>query len=283
VIWTIRSVLAWAKGYLQDKGVDSPRLDAELLLSHALGKERIELYLDMDKPLSADELAGYRVLLKRRSHREPVAYILGRKEFFSHTFLVNRDVLIPRSETEILVEKASELAPQGSTVFEMGAGSGAVIISILLSRPDLEGLGNDVSKRALNVARENARLHDVSDRLRLFQGDLFDALSRQYPTIVVNPPYIAATEADGLQEEVVRYEPPGALFAGNDGLDVIRKILADVGNYLVPGGKLVMETGYGQRLEVERIIQRNRGLKMIQWVKDLAGFDRAVVVEKAHG
>ncbi|HON63145.1 MAG TPA: HemK/PrmC family methyltransferase, partial [Deltaproteobacteria bacterium] len=149
MIWTIRSVLAWAKGYLQDKGVDSPRLDAELLLSHALGKERIELYLDMDKPLSADELAGYRVLLKRRSHREPVAYILGRKEFFSHTFLVNRDVLIPRSETEILVEKASELAPPGSTVFEIGAGSGAVIISILLSRPDLEGLGNDVSKRAL--------------------------------------------------------------------------------------------------------------------------------------
>lgn len=283
MVWTIRSVLAWAKGYLQDKGIDSPRLDAEILLSHALGKERIHLYLDMDKPLSAEELAAYRVLLKKRSHREPIAYILGQKEFFSRAFRVNRDVLIPRAETEILVEKAVELAPEGSAVFEMGVGSGAVIISILLSRQDLDGHGNDTSRSALLVALENARLHGVSERIHLFAGEYFTALSRQYPTIVSNPPYIAEAQAGGLQEDVLRFEPRGALFAGNDGLDVIRKILADIQNHLVPGGKLIMETGYDQRGEVERMIRENKRLGLVQWVRDLAGIDRAVVVERIHG
>jgi len=283
VVWTIRTVLGWAKGYLQDKRIDSPRLDAEVLLAHALGKERIHLYLDMDNPLSAEELAAYRVLLKRRSLREPVAYILGRKEFYSHTFTVNRDVLIPRGETEILVEKALELAPSGSKVFEMGVGSGAVIISILLSRPDLEGCGNDTSKGALKIAGENARLHGVSERLHLFLGRDFDALSQRYSTIVTNPPYIAKTQAEELDEDILLFEPGSALFAGNDGLDVIRKILATVQNVLAPGGKLVMETGRDQRLEVERMIQENKGLRLLQWVRDLAGINRAVVVEGVYG
>ncbi len=281
--WTIRSVLAWAKGYLEDKGVDTPRLDAEVLLSHALGKERIQLYLDMDRPLLADELSAYRVLLKRRSGREPVAYILGRKEFYSHAFLVNPDVLIPRGETEILVEKAIELAPSGGAVFEMGVGSGAVIVSILLDRPDLVGFGNDTSGKALATARENARLHDVSSRLHLFLGADFHALSEEFSVIVANPPYIALADAGRLQEEVMRFEPKGALFAGNDGLDVIREILAVVHRHLAPGGKLILETGYDQRQEVERMIRGNRGLKQLQWVRDLSGIDRTVIVERGNG
>lgn len=281
--WTIRSVLAWAKGYLEDKGVDTPRLDAEVLLSHALDKERIQLYLDMDRPLLPDELSAYRILLKRRSEREPVAYILGCKEFYSHTFLVNTDVLIPRGETEILVEKAIELAPSDGAVFEMGAGSGAVIISILLGRPDLVGFGNDTSRKALATARENARLHGVSTRLHLFAGADFHALSEEFSVIVANPPYIALADSGRLQAEVVRFEPRGALFAGNDGLDVIREILATVHRHLVPGGKLVLETGYDQRREVERMILENRGLRQLQWVRDLSGIDRTVVVERVNG
>ena len=281
--WTIRSVLAWAKGYLQDKGIDTPRLDAEVLLSHALGKERIQLYLDMDRPLSPDELAAYRVLLKRRSAREPVAYILGRKEFYSHTFQVNPDVLIPRSETEILVEKAVDLAPLDSAVFELGVGSGAVIISILLGRPDLVGFGNDTSRKTLATARENARIHGVSPRLHLFQGADFRALSEEFSIIVANPPYIALTDSGRLPADVVRFEPKGALFAGNDGLDVIREILAAVHRHLAPGGKLILETGYGQRNEVERMIRKNRKLAQLQWIRDLSGIDRAVIVEKISG
>ena len=281
--WTIRSVLAWAKEYLQDKGIDAPRLDAEVLLSHALGKERIQLYLDMDRPLSPDELAAYRVLLKRRSGREPVAYILGSKEFYSHTFLVNPGVLIPRGETEILVEKAIELAPSDSAVFELGVGSGAGIISILLSRPDLAGFGNDTSRKALATARENARLHGVSPRLHLYLGADFHALSGEFSTIVANPPYIALADAGRLQEDVVRFEPKEALFAGNDGLDVIREILASVHRNLKPDGRLILETGYDQRHEVEMMIGENRELKKLQWVRDLSGIDRTVIVERING
>jgi release factor glutamine methyltransferase len=283
VTWTVRSVLAWAKGYLEGKGVENPRLDAEVLLSHALGRERIHLYLDMDRPLSGEELSAFRVLLKRRSLREPVAYILGFKEFFSHSFLVSPEVLIPRPETEILVEEAVKLSPPESEVFELGVGSGAVIVSILLERPDLTGCGNDTSRAALKIARENARRHGVSERLDLFAGSCFAALSGKYETIVANPPYVALVEKDTLKEEVLRFEPGAALFAGNDGLDVIREILCSVQNNLVPGGRLIMETGGGQRPEVERIVRSNRSLRLVRWVKDLAGIDRAVVVERTHG
>lgn len=281
--WTVRSVLAWAKGYLEGKEVESPRLDAEVLLAHALGKDRIHLYLDMDRPLSGEELSAYRVMLKRRSLREPVAYILGFREFFSYSFLVSPDVLIPRPETELLVEEAVELSPPGSEVFELGVGSGAVIVSILLSRPDLVGHGNDTSMPALAIAGENARRHGVSERLNLFAGAGFTALTGRYATIVANPPYIALGEEDTLQEEVLRFEPRTALFAGNDGLDVIREILCSVQNNLVPGGRLVMETGSGQGPEVERIVRSNRSLRLVRWVRDLAGCGRAVVVERTHG
>ena len=143
--WTIRSVIAWARGYLESKGCVSPRLDAEVLLAHALGRQRLDLYLEMDRPLDEAELASYRHLLKRRADHEPVAYIRGFKEFYSKEFFVNSSVLIPRAETEFLVDKAVELAPQGGTIFEVGVGSGAVITSILLERPDLTGYGNDIS------------------------------------------------------------------------------------------------------------------------------------------
>lgn len=281
--WTIRSVLAWARGYLQIKGSPSPRLDAELLLAHALAKDRMHLYLDLDRPLLEGELASYRNLLKRRAEREPVAYILGRREFYSRDFAVNRDVLIPRPETEILVEKAVELAPESGEVFEIGVGSGAVIVSILLERPDLRGCGTDISEAAITVARENARGHGVEDRLRLLAGDLFEGVSGKFPVIVANPPYVSFDEAPLLQEDVLRYEPGQALFAGNDGLDIIRRIVAQASGHLEPGGRLIMEIGHGQRGAVEKMVGENGELTLLQWIRDLAGSDRAVIAENTHG
>jgi release factor glutamine methyltransferase len=283
VAWTIRSVLTWAKGYLHAKGSDSPRLDAEVLLAHVLGKGRIDLYLDMDRPLGDEELASYRVLLKRRSESEPIAYILGHKEFYSHDFIVGRNVLIPRPETEILVEKAVELAPKDSDVFEIGVGSGAVIISILLERPELTGYGNDVDSAALAVAGENARKHGVSDRLHLFAGDTCKALSKRFHTIVVNPPYIALPQKSALKGDVRLYEPGHALFAGNDGLDIIREIIAQVKACLFPGGRLIMEVGYDQKDAVEQMVRAAKDLNLLLWIRDLAGIDRAVILERTHG
>lgn len=281
--WTIRSVLAWARGYLQTKGSPSPRLDAELLLAHALAKDRMHLYLDLDRPLLEGELASYRNLLKRRAEREPVAYILGRREFYSRDFAVNGDVLIPRPETEILVEKAVELAPESGEVFEIGVGSGAVIISILLERPDLRGCGTDISEAAIAVARENARGHGVEDRLRLETGDLFEGVSGKFPVIVANPPYVPFDDASLLQEDVLRYEPGQALFAGNDGLDIIRRIVAQASGHLEPGGRLIMEIGHAQRGAVEKMVGENGELTLLQWIRDLAGSDRAVIAENTHG
>ena len=281
--WTIRSVLAWARGYLQAKGSPSPRLDAELLLAHALAKDRMHLYLDLDRPLLEGELASYRNLLKRRGEREPVAYILGHREFYSRDFAVNGNVLIPRPETEILVEKAVELAPESGEVFEIGVGSGAVIVSILLERPDLRGCGTDISEAAIAVARENARVHGVEDRLRLETGDLFEGFSGKFPVIVANPPYVSFGDASLLQEDVLRYEPAQALFAGNDGLDIIRRIVAQASGHLVPGGRLIMEIGHAQRGAVEKLIWENGELKLLQWIRDLAGSDRAVIAENTHG
>ena len=281
--WTIRSVLAWARGYLQIKGSPSPRLDAELLLAHALAKDRMHLYLDLDRPLLEGELASYRNLLKRRAEREPVAYILGHREFYSRDFVVNGDVLIPRPETEILVEKAVELAPESSEVFEIGVGSGAVIISILLERPDLRGCGTDISEAAIAVARENARSLGVEGRLRLETGDLFEGVSGKFPVIVANPPYVSFDDAPLLQEDVLRYEPARALFAGNDGLDIIRRIVGQASGHLEPGGRLIMEIGHGQRGAVEKMVGENGELTLLQWIRDLAGSDRAVIAENTHG
>lgn len=281
--WTIRSVLAWARGYLQTKGSPSPRLDAELLLAHVLGKDRMHLYLDLDRPLLESELASYRNLLKRRSESEPVAYILGHREFYSHDFAVTRDVLIPRPETEILVERAVEMAPESCEVFEIGVGSGAVIISILLERPDLRGRGTDISEAAIAVARENARALGVEERLRLGAGDLFDGVSAKFPVIVANPPYVSFDDARLLRQDVVQYEPAGALFAGNDGLDIIRRIVAQASSHLEPGGRLIMEIGHDQRGAVEKMVCENAELTLLEWIRDLAGTDRAVIAENTHG
>jgi release factor glutamine methyltransferase len=279
----VRSVLTWAKGYLHAKGSDTPRLDAEILLAHVLGKGRLNLYLDMDRPLDEDELVSYRVLLKRRSECEPIAYILGHKEFYSHDFIVSREVLIPRPETEILVEKAVEFAPKDSEVFEIGVGSGAVVISILLERPDLLGYGNDIDKAALVVAEENAVKHGVSDRLHLFAGDTCKCLSKSFHTIVANPPYIALPQESMLKGDVCLFEPGRALFAGNDGLDIIREIIAHVKACLFPGGRLIMEVGYDQKGAVEQMVRAAEDLNLLLWIRDLAGIDRAVVLERTHG
>jgi precorrin-6B methylase 2 len=178
----------------------------------------------------------------------------------------------------VIVDKAIELAPRDGAVFEMGVGSGAVITSILLERPDLIGFGNDISLESVKVARKNAeRLGVPAGSLSLFVGDAFNALSLRFPMVVVNPPYVSETVRSTPQGEELRYEPGHALFAGNDGLDVIREIIARAPDYLVPGGKLIMEMGFDQKGAVEMLVDAVRYLAVGAWIRDLAGIDRAVV------
>lgn len=280
--WTIRSLLRWAYDYLTSRQCESPRLDAELLLAHALKLRRLDLYLDMDRPLDDEELARYKALIVRRCKHEPVAYLLGCREFYGYDFLVDSRVLIPRPETEILVEQGVARAPQNSRVLEIGCGSGAVIISLLLEREDLKAVALDISAGALAVTRENAQRHGVAGRLDLVRGDGLDAVRGPFDLIVMNPPYIPETDRESLAADVVDYEPHTALFGGEAGLDVLERVLMEAKSSISPKGTIIMEIGAGQDPAVERIAAA-AGLELVSWQKDLAGIRRACVLECPHG
>jgi release factor glutamine methyltransferase len=183
---------------------------------------RIDLIMHRDRGLTDREKDAFERLLNRRIKHEPVAYITGIKEFFGRPFKVNGHVLIPRPETEILVEQAVSLAPVGARILEIGVGSGALIVSVLCERDDLKGFGNDISLPSLAIARENARIHGVSDRLALFTGNALESIGISWPMIIANPPYVALHDMGTLEDDVRLYEPQTALFGGNDGLDIVK-------------------------------------------------------------
>lgn len=280
--WTIGSILTWTKQYFSDKSVASPRLDAEVLLSHILGKDRMYLYVNFDQPLEPPELAAFREAVKKRAQRVPVAYITGRREFFGLSFAVTPAVLIPRPDTEVLVEAAlGRLRGRTSPlVLDIGTGSGAIIISLLHKLPEAKGTAVDISNEALTVARENASRLGVGDRLELMRGDLFaPAGGRVFDAIVSNPPYIADADLAHLEPEL-RCEPRAALAGGADGLDFYRRLVGGAAVLLAPGGFLAVEVGAGQAPRVAALATEASGLATAEIVKDYAGIERVVVLER---
>jgi len=281
--WTIEKLIAWTKQYFSARGIDTPRLDAEVLLSRILGKDRTYLYVHYDQPLEAEELAKYRQAVKRRAERQPVAYITGHKEFMGLDFIVNPAVLIPRPDTEILAEAALERltvpnAPAAPALLDVGTGSGALIVSLLAKLPAATGTAVDISETALEVAAANARRQKVDDRLTLLKSDLFSALGdRRFHAIVSNPPYIPTLEIAGLEPEV-RYEPVMALDGGQDGLNCYRCLLAGCPQHLEPGGFMAMEVGEGQAQAVAALAANVDGLAVSEIRKDYAGIERVVIV-----
>jgi len=238
--WTPLRLMAWTQGFFARGGVDAPRLTAEILLAHALSCDRVRLYLDFDKPLGAPELAAFRELVRRRAAGEPTAWLTGRREFFGHPFRVDSRVLVPRQETELLVETAIALLPPGGALLDLCTGSGCIAISTALARPDARVVATEISPEALRVARENAEA--LGARVELLEGDLDAPVSagERFDLIVSNPPYVPSGEIEGLAREV-RREPRIALDGGADGLDVIRRIVSCAPSRLRPGGLLVIE------------------------------------------
>ena len=238
--WTPLRLMAWTQGFFARGGVDAPRLTAEILLAHALSCDRVRLYLDFDKPLGAPELAAFRELVRRRAAGEPTAWLTGRREFFGHPFRVDSRVLVPRPETELLVETAIALLPPGGALLDLCTGSGCIAISTALARPDARVVATEISPEALRVARENAEA--LGARVELLEGDLDAPVSagERFDLIVSNPPYVPSGEIEGLAREV-RREPRIALDGGADGLDVIRRIVSCAPSRLRPGGLLVIE------------------------------------------
>jgi release factor glutamine methyltransferase len=275
-IWTPLKLIAWTQGYFARAGVDAPRLTAELLLAQALSCDRVRLYLDFDKPLGAPELAAFRALVKRRGDGEPTAWILGRREFYGRPFRTDARALVPRPETEALVEVALAALPEGGALLDLCTGTGCVAISVALSRPGARVLATDLSPDALALAAENAAALGAG-AVELRAGDLWAAVpdGARFEVITSNPPYVPSGELAGLSREV-RREPVLALDGGPDGLAVLRRIVAGAAGRLAPGGTLALEMHESHRELLPRMCTE-AGLVAAEVRKDLAGLPRLTV------
>jgi len=273
--WTVLKLLRWTADYFAGRGIDSPRLDAELLLADTLGLDRVGLYVNFERPLQADELAVYREKVRRRASREPLAYILGRTEFWSLPLRVTPAVLIPRPDTELLVEEALPRLSGAARVLDVGTGSGALAIALAHERPECRVVAIDVSAEALAVAAENACNNRVAERIGFIPADLAALAGGPFDLIVANPPYIPSAELATLMPEVRDFEPPLALDGGSDGLDAYRALARQAEAMLAPGGWLLVEVGIGQAAAVEKMFV-SAGLAEIFISHDLAGIERVV-------
>lgn len=276
--WTVQRVIQWTKEHFQKKGLDNPRLEAEILLAHLLGIDRMGLYLNYDRPLKAEELTVYREMIQRRQAGEPPAYIVGSKEFWSLSFAVNPECLIPRPETEHLVEEAVRIGrglEPPLRVLEIGHGCGAVAIALAKELDQAEIVATDISAGACSLAQENAAAHGVTGRVRFVLGDLFPVGEKPFSLICSNPPYIPTAEVLALAPEVRYYEPLTALDGGEDGLSFFRRIAQGTPAFLVAGGWLLLEMGQGQAPQVEAIL-KEQGFAQIDLIPDYAGIKRVI-------
>lgn len=282
-VWTIDTILKWTKQYFVEKGVENSRLDAEVLLSHILEKDRLYLYVHFDQPLEENELTAFRVAVKKRVAHLPVAYIIENKEFMGLDFQVSPAVLIPRPDTEILVEVALKrlMIVDNPLILDIGTGSGAIGVSMLVKMQSARGIAVDISPTALAVASYNATKHNVIDRLTFCLGDLFVPVQGQvFNAILSNPPYIPQADIAGLAPEV-RQEPSLALVGGEDGLDFYRRIIHEGKKYLATGGFIAMEVGIGQSQLVAAMAKETGVFKVSDIVKDYGGIERVVVLTEA--
>ena len=267
--------------YLSEKGCASPRLDAEVLLGHVLGLSRVELYLNLDKPLTNEEVDQYRILIGRRGQRIPVAYLTGNREFYSLPLTVQPGVLIPRPETELLVEKVIQLVSgdldETISILELGTGSGAIALALACESPCIQVTAVDISPTALETAKLNAEKLEVADQIYLIQSDLLKEVDGTYSVICSNPPYIPSQEMLTLQPEVSR-EPKVALDGGEDGLTFYRRIMDQAASFLEQPGFVVLEIGWNQG-DAVRQIGENKGFQWLETIPDYGGHDRVVVFQ----
>ena len=288
--WTIQKLLNWITEYFTDKGLDSPRFNAELLLSDVLAMKRIELYTQFDKPVAKQQLDRLHDLVKRAGQSEPIAYLIGKTEFYSLELDITPACLIPRPETELLAERAIEfLRTRSGTQFvcDLCTGSGCIAVAIAKNFHDARLIATDISDAALSVAAKNIEKHQLKDRIKLLCGDLFEPIMPQldvekFDLIVCNPPYVSAVEFEALDKNVKDYEPKSALYAGDDGLDVYRRIIERVDAFLKSGAALLLEIGYSQGQAVKELLEQVGCFSEVAIEKDFNGNDRiATAIKKS--
>ena len=282
--WTIIKLVQWATTYFSNHDIDSPRATAEILLAHVLNSRRIDLYLRYDQPLIPDELERFKALIKRRLKREPVAYILESKEFWSMDLQVTRDVLIPRPETECLVEKVLELLasdsnPASKLILELGTGCGAVILALASENPRHSYWATDISVNAIRIARQN----DLNGKVHFIIGDWFAPLRSKpglFDLIVSNPPYIKSEDLTRLQPEIHAYEPLLALDGAADGLHCLRHIIESAYLFLKPRGGIILEIGHDQKEPLKQMIAECGQYEEVNFYQDYSGYDRILQMKK---
>ena len=281
--WTIQKIIHWTTNYFKTHNVESPRMSAEVLLAYALNLKRIDLYLKYDQPLNPLELSTYKKLIKRRVKHEPVAYITGTKEFWSKNFIVGPKVLIPRPDTECLVETTIDIISNKNNdlkIIELGTGSGAAILSIASEKSDHKYFATDISESALDIAKQNAK--NLNIEMTFLWGSWFDPIldHKPFDIIISNPPYIKTSQIKNLQPEISIYEPLTALDGGSDGLKCINKIIQNAYKYLNPDGYLLIETGFDQKDAVCQLANNSGQYKNITYKKDYSHLNRLVIMEK---
>ncbi|PIR17930.1 MAG: protein-(glutamine-N5) methyltransferase, release factor-specific [Deltaproteobacteria bacterium CG11_big_fil_rev_8_21_14_0_20_49_13] len=303
-MWTILKLIEWTTDYFKKHEIPNPRLDAELLLSHTLDKKRIDLYLSFDKTVSEKDLATFKEYIRRRVKREPLQYITGVQDFYGVPIKVTPDVLIPRPETELMVEQTLKLVTGHEsriTICDLCTGSGCIIAALASELPNAQLTGTDISEKALEVAKFNTK--NWKERITLMNGDLFAPLlckhaqsslegeverslphpnppltkgRKWFDLIVSNPPYVPEDEFSGLQPEVRDFEPRSALTATDNGLEIIKRIINDASTHLVKGGTLIMEIGDKQAEEVRSLIANNGSYDKVEMLKDYGGIERVI-------
>jgi release factor glutamine methyltransferase len=282
--WTIQKLLNWVTEYLTSKGIESPRLSAELLLSHELELKRIDLYTQFDKQVPQEQLDKLHELVKRAGLYEPVAYLTGRTEFYSLELDITTDCMIPRPETELLVQRAIEFLRTRSGVqyvCDLCTGSGCIAVAIAKNFPNGRITATDISAAALAVTARNVEKHRLEERIKLLCGDLFEPVIKQldvnqFDLIVCNPPYVSTAEYENLDKNVKDYEPQSALLAGQDGMDIYRRIVTEVDKFLKPGAVLMLEIGYAQGPAVRELLEQTGAFAEIKIEKDFHDNDRIV-------
>jgi len=287
--WTIQKLLNWVTQYLTGKGIESPRLNAELLISHVVGLKRIELYTQFDRSVPPEQLDQLRNLVKRAGQNEPIAYLVSKTEFYSLEINVTPDCLIPRPETELLVERAIEFLRERHSriqyVCDLCTGSGCIAVAIAKNFSDTRIIATDICDAALAVAAGNIKKHQLGERITLLCGDLFDPVIsgldvNEFDLIVSNPPYVSTGEYEKLDKNVKDYEPKKALFAGINGLDVYYPIIEKTGRFLKPDGALILEIGYAQGPAVKELLEKTGEFHNIKIEKDFHNNDRIVSASK---
>ena len=262
---------------LKYKGIKSSQIDSEILLSNILGKSRENILINLDKKIGSDDIIKFNDFIERRSLKEPIAYILKEKEFWSKNFVVNKSTLIPRPETELMVEKLSKIY-YGKKIFilDIGTGSGCILISLLSELKNSIGIGVDISTKALQIAKINALKHEVDNKLRFEKKCFSKIFYKKFDLIVSNPPYIDKRKINKLDDDIKKFEPLIALNGGNDGLDVITKVIYKAKDILKIKGTLALEIGNEQLIKVSKIL-RNNNFKIKENIKDYNDNTRCLI------